>query len=72
MEICNSEKYSTNTRNIIFAANNLYIASSLLEDTHYDISNSILKLAKYLMSEISEDEKNSIDSAIKNIESVKL
>ena len=72
MEICNSEKIVTNTRNIVFAANNLYVASSLLKNTHYDISNVILELASYLMTEISTDEREEINKAIEDITSTKV
>ena len=72
MKTCNSEKIITNTRNIVFAANNLYVASSLLKNTHYDISNAILELASYLMTEISTDEREEINKAIEDITSTKV
>ena len=67
MEICNDRNFVPDTRNVIFAANNLYVASKLLKNTHYEISTAILEVANLLMTEIPSEERNDINKAIEEI-----
>lgn len=57
-----------NLGKISFASDYLYKASTLLEESHPDISEVVLLLAQTLYNELPESERTQIDIAMMDIE----
>lgn len=59
---------SKNLSNIVFASDNIYQASVLLEETHPDIAEILLRLSEVLYESLEPEEKTQIDIAMMDIE----
>ena len=71
MDTCNEIKIDNGTRNVVFACNNIFVASKLLNDKHPDVSDLLIKLASTLLATVPEDETQNIQLAVNQIEALR-
>lgn len=71
MDTCNEIKVNTGTRNVVFACNNIFVASKLLNEEHPNVSELLLQLASTLLATVPEYEAQNIQLAINQIEALR-